>query len=249
MQRYLSSFIYLLIIFNLNSVSLAQISSKKTIAVIDLDTRGAVTQAEAGTLTDRLRSRLVLTGVFNVVERGKMQAILQEVGFQQTGCTSTECAIEVGKMLNVQQMVAGSMGKVGATYTVDIYAIDVATSQIVKSLTRNYQGDLDGLLYIIEEIAAELARKGPLRATANKMLPSDERPNAGAPGRNGKKATSKKSVTQASAKRDSKTWLWIGGGVIMAGGAVAAVMLRNTPPPKLSELPGSDKLPWPPTDK
>lgn len=81
--------------------------AKKTIAVMDLDTRGAVTQVEAGTLTDRLRSMLVLTRVFNVVERGKMQAILKEIGFQQTGYTSTECAVEVARIFNVKEIVAG----------------------------------------------------------------------------------------------------------------------------------------------
>ena len=42
-----------------------------------------------------------------------MEDILKEQGFQQTGCTSDECVVEVGKIIGVQQMVGGSISKVG----------------------------------------------------------------------------------------------------------------------------------------
>ena len=149
----MSMFIFL----NASTANYAQPVEKKTIAVIDLETRGATTTAEAITLTDRLRSILVRTRVFNVVDRGKMQAILQEVGFQQTGCTSTECAVEMGRILNVQQMIAGSIGKIGSLYTIDIVAIDVESSQINKSFTRDYKGQIEGLIGIMADIARQLA--------------------------------------------------------------------------------------------
>jgi opacity protein-like surface antigen len=101
---------------------------------------------------------LVKTNSFNVVERGKMDAILNEVGLQQTGCTSTECAVEIGKILNVQQMITGTIGKIGETYTIDVVLIEVETSQIIKSFTYNYQGKLDGLLSFMASIANELAK-------------------------------------------------------------------------------------------
>jgi curli biogenesis system outer membrane secretion channel CsgG len=75
------------------SMSLAQIS-KTNIAVIDLDPT-AIPKNEAQFLSDRLRTELFETGVFQVVEREKMTAILNEQGFQQTGCTSVECAIAI----------------------------------------------------------------------------------------------------------------------------------------------------------
>ena len=56
MRRLFPHFICWFVILNMSSVSRAQVSHKKTIAVIDLATRGATSQAEVGTLTDRLRS-------------------------------------------------------------------------------------------------------------------------------------------------------------------------------------------------
>ena len=89
--------------------------SKINIAVLDLDPTG-IDDENARFLSDRLRAELFKTNHFNVVERDKMNTILQEQGFQQSGCTSLECAVEIGQLLNVEQMVAGTIGKIEKTY-------------------------------------------------------------------------------------------------------------------------------------
>jgi TolB-like protein len=160
MRRTVSHFFCWLSIVVISRISSGQDSPQKTIAVIDLDTRGAVSHAEIGTLADRLRSMLVQTKAFTVVERGKMEAILKEQGFQQTGCTSTECAVEVGRILNVQEIVAGAVGKVGSKYTIDVSTIDVETGRILRSITKEHDGDIEGLLDLMEAIANQLAGKG-----------------------------------------------------------------------------------------
>ncbi len=134
-------------------VAMAQ--ARDSYAVIDLEGRG-ISTIEAATLTDRMRSELVKTGAVTVVERGQMQQILGEQDFQLTGCTSDECAVEIGQMLGVTKMVAGSIGKIGSTYTVDLRNIDVATGAILTTMTRNYRGEIDGLLTQIERISWEL---------------------------------------------------------------------------------------------
>lgn len=59
-----------------------------------------------------------------------MQDILKEQGFQQSGCVSDACIVEVGQLLGVRYMVAGSIGKLGRTYTMSIRLIDVQTGEI-----------------------------------------------------------------------------------------------------------------------
>lgn len=127
----------------------------QSIAVLDLEGRG-VSQVEAASLTDRLRTALVRTGSVMVVERGQMEQILGEQDFQLTGCTSDECAVEVGQLLGVTAMVAGSIGRVGSTYSIDIRTIDVRSGQITYSLWRDYRGEIDGLLGLMPDIAREL---------------------------------------------------------------------------------------------
>lgn len=128
---------------------------KESVAVMDMEGRG-ISTIEAQTLTDRMRSELVRTGAVTVVERGQMQTILAEQDFQLTGCTSDECAVEIGQLLGVSMMITGSVGKIGSTYTLDLRTIDIATGAIANTMTRDYRGEIDGLITEIEHISWEL---------------------------------------------------------------------------------------------
>ena len=99
-HKYILSLLYLTILFG-------EEDSRFTVAVIDFEPRG-ITAQEAGTLTDRFSSELNNTNVMRLVERGLVDEILQEQGFQQSGCTTDECTVEVGALLGVQKMVNGA---------------------------------------------------------------------------------------------------------------------------------------------
>ena len=150
-------FFIIIVLFTSFSGLLAQ--EKFHIAIIELEAQGGLSQQEAGILTNRLRSKLVATNVFILLDRGQMESILEEQGFQATGCTSTECAVEIGQLLNVEWMVTGTIGKIGRMYTLDIISIDIQTGQILKSITRDYTGEIEGLIAIMSSIASELAGK------------------------------------------------------------------------------------------
>ena len=131
-----------------------------TVAILDMEGRG-ISALEAQTLTDRMRSELVKTGVVTIVERGQMQEVLEEQGFQQTGCTSAECAVEVGKLLGVSQMVTGSIGKIGQSFTIDIRLFSVETGAITKTVNATYRGEIDGLIMEVEKMAWEIVELAP----------------------------------------------------------------------------------------
>ena len=146
---------FLLILFAISCLN-AQ-DAKKTIALLDLDPTG-IAPTEAQFLTARLRTELFETGAFQVVEREKMNAILSEQGFQRTGCTTVECAVEIGQLLNVRSIVAGSIGKIEELYSISLRMIDVQTGAIVKTATKDYRGKLSEVLTeVIPEIAEILA--------------------------------------------------------------------------------------------
>lgn len=125
---------------------------KTTIAVLSLDAHG-ISGSEADVLTIRLRSLLVNLAKYDVVDRSRMEDIFQEQGFQQTGCTSNECVVEAGKLLGVQKMLAGSIGKFGTVYTLDLRLIDVETGRIESSSSYDYQGAMENLLTAAVETA------------------------------------------------------------------------------------------------
>ena len=135
-------------------------AGKETVAILDFEGRG-ISQMEAQTLTDRLMSEMVNTNAVIMVERNQMEEIMQEQGFQQSGCTTSECAAEVGALLGVQNMVSGSFGKLGNSYTIDAKLFSVSTGGTIRSVSKTYKGEVDGLLNIIEIVAWELVGLTP----------------------------------------------------------------------------------------
>lgn len=124
----------------------ASTASIPTIAVHTLEARG-ISEDEAATLSDVLRSKLMNTRKYVVMERGQMEAILEEQAFQQSGvCTDKECMVEMGQVLGIQQIIAGSIGKVGRAYSINIRVISVETGKITRSVTHNYTGPIENLL-------------------------------------------------------------------------------------------------------
>ncbi len=126
-----------------------------TIAILDFEGIG-VSAEEARVLTNRLGTHMVQLGRYQVIERGQMEQILNEQDFQMTGCTSNECAVEIGQLIGARQMLAGSFGRLGTVYTIDMRIIDVATGRIFKTTSYDIEGSINRLL---SEGLAEAVRR------------------------------------------------------------------------------------------
>ena len=101
-------------------------------AVLDFTGKN-VSQADASIVTDLMRTELVNTGAFNILDRANMDAILAEQKFQNSGCTEQDCAAQIGKLLNVTKMVAGTMSKLLDSYHITVNLVDVQTGKILAS--------------------------------------------------------------------------------------------------------------------
>ena len=180
---------------------------KETVAILDFEGRG-ISQMEAQTLTDRFTSELASTNAMILVERNQMNEILDEQGFQQSGCTSAECAAEVGALLGVQHMIAGSFGKLGNSYTIDAKMFSVESGQTEKTVSATYKGEIDGLLAEIEILAWEIMSLNPPEELLAKQKAGVQPFAAAAPAK----------------EKGGLGWLfWTG--LIVAGGAGAAFVL------------------------
>lgn len=140
-----------------NTSNLYSQKQKITIAVLTIQTKGGVSTNEAATLADRLRTELVNLNIFTVLERGQMHEILKEQGFNLTGCTTSECAVEAGRLLGVQQMVAGDVGKVGNVTTIDIRVFDVTTGKILNAYQYDHEDEASELLLLMREVARKIS--------------------------------------------------------------------------------------------
>jgi len=103
------------------------------LAVIDFTADPPVSAYEAASISNFLRGTLVESGNFKIIDRQNMEVILAEHGIQQTGCTTEECAVQIGKLLNVRRIITGSCGKLGGWYIVIANIIDVETARFVST--------------------------------------------------------------------------------------------------------------------
>lgn len=198
---------------------------KETVAILDFEGRG-ISQMEAQTLTDRFTSELANTNAMILVERNQMNEILDEQGFQQSGCTSAECAAEVGALLGVQHMVGGSFGKLGNSYTIDAKMFSVETGKTEKTVSTTYRGEIDGLLTEIEILAWEIMSLTP----PEELLARQEAGTQPAP-----------AVTAAPPQeKGGKGWLlWAVIGLAAAGGGAYFLLGQADEEP----LPGPPTMP------
>lgn len=134
------------------------VAAKEYVAVMDLEVTYGVEAALARPLSDRLRQELHQTDAFRVVERNAMETILEEQSLQLSGCTSDECAIEVGRLLGVSKMVAGSFAKIGDTFTINLRMIDVETGAYDEAVSADCACTIDDVLTTqLRYVASRLA--------------------------------------------------------------------------------------------
>lgn len=138
------------------------------LAVSDLSPRG-VSKNDAAIISDRLREALVQSGKVRVLEREEMDRILKEQAFQQSGaCDQSECAVKIGKLLSVDRMVVGSVGRIGELYTLGARILDVGTGEVLFTASRDESGSLEDLLTrAVPDLGAKLAQ-GALVASRNR---------------------------------------------------------------------------------
>jgi hypothetical protein len=126
-----------------------------TVAVLDFENNG-LPAYEVESLVERLRSTVSNTGVVRLLDRKILEKILEEQGLQQSGCTTDECAAEVGQLLGAQYMIGGAIGKLGDTYTVEARWVSVSTGATERTESITYEGPVGGLVTKMEDLGWQI---------------------------------------------------------------------------------------------
>ncbi|MEK7475424.1 MAG: CsgG/HfaB family protein [Candidatus Coatesbacteria bacterium] len=130
------------------------------LAVANFDAQ-EVSASDASVISDLFRTEMVKVGSFDVVEKASMERVLQEQAFQQTGCTTQECAVKLGRILNVQYLVLGSVGKLFGSYVITIRVVKVETGKIIYSDAEQNlsQADVAAAIHTLSARLAEAVKK------------------------------------------------------------------------------------------
>lgn len=169
------------------SSSWAQEIKLPNVAVMPFSGDKTVTPEQLSFISSKFTGELILTGAFSVLDRGKMDYILKEQGFQQSGaCNSSDCQVQMGQLLGVDNLVTGSLVRFGSTYALHIEYINVSSGRIEKTVDTEQKGDLEDtykfLCYTAANQLSEVSTvssaegKGKKRVVPADAIPSLERP-------------------------------------------------------------------------
>jgi len=151
-------------------------------------------------ITAKFSGELVAVGTFKVLDRGKMNFILQEQGFQQSGiCTSSQCKVEMGQMLGVDNLIAGKLVRFGSTYALHLEYIDVGTGEIIRTIDTEQKGDLEDVYKeLCYSAALLLNRESDTRTVVSKKESQKPEISDGAiPGKKSRSLSTKRKVALA----------------------------------------------------
>lgn len=130
---------------------------KEYLAVMDLNCGKIFKTGVCSALTDVAIEELIKSNAYTVVDRANRDKILQEVGFQMSGCVEAACMVEAGRLLGVSKIVTGSLSKPGNTYVVSLSLIDVSSVQIDAAVNENCSGaDYDDLIAAVRAAVRKL---------------------------------------------------------------------------------------------
>ena len=136
------------------------VGPKRRVAVVDFENKTIYGKRRLGSsVADILVTELKKSDRFILVEREKINKILEEQKFQYTGAVAESTVVELGKILGVSAMITGSVSQFGvktesgsaiisesktqtAQAVVDVRVVDIATGKLLyaesaKELLKN----------------------------------------------------------------------------------------------------------------
>ena len=182
-------------------------------------TRVAVSEVEAGPSVDPKLAHFVTTLVTSELRRQPNLVITSQedvknlLGFERQkallGCVETSCLAEIGGALGVEQIVTGSMAKIGESIVLVLRAIDVRHGAVLREVTRRLRrASQDTLLDALPAAVAQLYPLGAQEASQGGSQAPGITVEAAAP-------------APASHRSTAPWWLAGAGGVVaLTGGAL-----------------------------
>lgn len=113
-------------------VEKAQAGEVVTVAVFPFVTDEKLAKKKVDVaVSELLTQELYRAGTFRLVERSQLDTVLKEQKLGLSGAIDSETAIRVGKLLGAQQIVLGSVSKLGKSYQINARLVDAQTGEII----------------------------------------------------------------------------------------------------------------------
>lgn len=106
---------------------------KRTIALVDFEVIRGIDQTMGIVSMESLTTSLVRSERFNIVERRKLAALLQEQKLGISGLMDDRDSSKLGKLLQADLVLTGTLADMGGSWNVNLRLINVATGLIIAA--------------------------------------------------------------------------------------------------------------------
>lgn len=109
-------------------------------------------------LTGVAQEEVASTNLFTMISRSKMDQVMKEQMMEDLGmCTDKACHVEHGKIFQAEQIIVGTVSKVGSAYNISLDWIDVATSDLLGAGNEWIKTDVEAeLIFVTQRIVKKL---------------------------------------------------------------------------------------------
>ncbi|RKY63629.1 MAG: hypothetical protein DRQ08_09230 [Candidatus Latescibacterota bacterium] len=187
------------------------------IAVMDFESIGGDPHLGPG-VAENLRTALIQTGQFKVIERAALQKVLEEQKLQITGLVDPQSAIKLGKLVGAKLIVVGSVVKFAEAYTLNVRFIDAETGVAIKAekVQASSEAEIPRMIDRVVEMIVGIYPKGKPTVVPTPQKPS--LPDAVV-------------LARQQAESDVNKTMWMGAGCLLGlTGVILAYIIEPSPP-------------------
>lgn len=133
-------------------------ADKMRIAILDMKEDG-VSRRIARVASNMIRNEFINLRKYTVVERNQMNLIMKEQGFQKSGCTDQECAVQLGRLMAARKILVGEVSELGKSLILTVRIVDVekGISEFAAKEKAGYIDQLDSATTrLVQKLSARI---------------------------------------------------------------------------------------------
>jgi len=118
------------------------VTKKTPLAILPIEPAEPSLALNGEYFTQQLILAAVQSGGFTLVERQNMQSIMEELKVQLSGITEEENVVKIGRLLNAEALVAGTLYPKQDNYELFLRLLRVETGEVLSVTRASIQGEL-----------------------------------------------------------------------------------------------------------
>lgn len=140
-------------------------ATHRSVAVFDIRAKIGIEQASVDIFGELLQARLRNELGFRVIGRSDIESMLGLQAMKQAvDCDDSQCLAQIGGALGVDEMVTGSIAKLGTTLVISLKRVDPSAAKVLGQATREVReasddAMLDAVMPLVVDLYPEAASR------------------------------------------------------------------------------------------